>query len=506
MRNFNTENATHLSYKKPIAIAVVTLMMLGMVVPAAIQLVKAELIDEDPFTYTPATCSATVSLGGSTNATVTLGLSGTGVTLTYPVTTTGWNTISGLPSGWTVTPNVTTYSWASGSATVPVNLTVNVPASASPNTYTFTAYLVPGKDSATSPPDGHTVGAGTGIAFTITVPSPPINQPPVADAGGPYIGNEGTAITFDASGSGDADGDTLYYRWDFDSDGVWDTSASTTSTATYTWYDDHTGTAKVGVSDGIVETTDTADVAVLNVDPTVDAIEMTPSTAVVKVGELVSASASFTDPGTLDTHTATWDWGDTLTDDVDLATSPVSGSHAYTAAGVYTIELTVTDDDGGSGTATYEYLVVYDPSAGFVTGGGWITSPLGAYAADPTLTGKATFGFVSKYLKGATVPTGNTEFQFHAAGMNFKSTSYDWLVVAGTKAMYKGVGTINGEGNYGFILSAIDGGAKGTDKFRIQIWDKDNADAIVYDNMLGAAPDYTSDPTTIISGSIVVHK
>lgn len=56
--------------------------------------------------------------------------------------------------------------------------------------------------------------------------------------------------------------------------------------------------------------------------------------------------------------------------------------------------------------------MVYDPAAGFVTGGGWINSPAGAYSANTDLTGKATFGFVSKYQNGATVPTGNTEFQF----------------------------------------------------------------------------------------------
>jgi hypothetical protein len=121
-------------------------------------------------------------------------------------------------------------------------------------------------------------------------------------------------------------------------------------------------------------------------------------------------------------------------------------------AGVYTITASATTPFGLlSDTWT---LVVYDPSGGFVTGGGWITSPVGAYTADPKLGGKATFGFVSKYQKGAKVPTGNTEFQFHAAGMNFKSTSYEWLVVAGSKAQYKGVGTINGVGEYSFMLDA----------------------------------------------------
>ena len=170
--------------------------------------------------------------------------------------------------------------------------------------------------------------------------------------------------------------------------------------------------------------------------------------------------------------------------------------------------LTVTDDDGDSDSSIFEYIVVYDPDGGFVTGGGWIDSPEGAYTPDPALTGKATFGFVSKYKKGADVPTGQTQFQFHVADLNFHSDTYQWLVVAGHKAMFKGTGTINGAGNYGFMLSAIDEKltpSTDVDLFRIKIWDKDNGDAIVYDNQLGDADD--ADPTTVIGGgSIIIHK
>jgi hypothetical protein len=93
-----------------------------------------------------------------------------------------------------------------------------------------------------------------------------------------------------------------------------------------------------------------------------------------------------------------------------------------------------TDQAGNESEDCSTLIAVYDPSSGFVTGGGWIISPVGAYTANPGLTGKATFGFVSKYQKGANVPTGETEFQFQLANMKFKSTSYDWLVVAGAKA------------------------------------------------------------------------
>ncbi len=226
----------------------------------------------------------------------------------------------------------------------------------------------------------------------------------------------------------------------------------------------------------------------------------------------VEVIASFVDSGFADTHTATWDWDDGTSSEGTVnkenGENTVTGSHVYENTGVYTLTLTVTDDEGETGTSIYQYVVVYDPDGGFVTGGGWINSPEGAYISNPSLTGKANFGFVSKYKKGATIPTGNTEFQFKVADLNFHSDTYQWLVIAGAKAQYKGIGTINGEGNYGFMLTAIDGdikGGGGTDKFRMKIWDKDNNDTIVYDNQLGDSDD--SEPTTIIGGgSIVVHK
>ena len=181
----------------------------------------------------------------------------------------------------------------------------------------------------------------------------------------------------------------------------------------------------------------------------------------------------------------------------------------YTAgsdAGIFDLSLQVTDPYGASDTADAQ-VVVYDPSAGFVTGGGWIDSPPGAYAADTQLTGKATFGFVSNYKKGKSTPEGNTEFQFHAADLNFHSDSYEWLVIAGHQAKYKGTGTINGGGNYGFMLTAVDEAltpSTDEDTFRIKIWDKDNSDAVVYDNKMGVDDD-SYDGTSLSGGSIVIH-
>ena len=176
----------------------------------------------------------------------------------------------------------------------------------------------------------------------------------------------------------------------------------------------------------------------------------------------------------------------------------VTGSHTYTTAGVYTVTLTITDKDGGAGLSVFQYVVVYDPNGGFVTGGGWIDSPEGAYTPDPLLTGKATFGFVSKYKKGETVPIGQTEFQFKVAGLNFHSSSYDWLIITGGDfARYKGSGTINGLGDYKFMLWAGDGDP---DTFRIKIWlddEETGEETVIYDNGMHQP---------IGGGQIVVHS
>ncbi|MBI2926743.1 MAG: HYR domain-containing protein [Verrucomicrobia bacterium] len=228
------------------------------------------------------------------------------------------------------------------------------------------------------------------------------------------------------------------------------------------------------------------------------------------LGATSSLTIDFTDPDTNQDLGLSVSWDDGTTDTVSAVTGvqTLTLTHTYGGPGVYTVEVTVTDPCGSSVTTTYEFIVIYDPTGGFVTGGGWINSPPGAYAADPTLSGKATFGFVSKYLKGATTPTGNTEFQFQTAGFRFKSTAYEWLVVAGAKAQYKGEGTVNGSGTFKFLLTATDGqapGGGGQDKFRINI--TGSGGGVVYDNNPGGSDEMDdADPQAISGGSIVVHK
>lgn len=335
------------------------------------------------------------------------------------------------------------------------------------------------------------------------------NQPPTVDVEETYSVNEGGSVQVIATGN-DPENGPLTYAWDLDNNGSFETPGQAVSfTAVGLDGPDNKIIAVQVTDDGNLTATNQAKVNIFNVAPTVGGITTTVDP--IQVNTPINASANFTDLGTLDTHTAIWDWEDVTTSGTvteSNGSGSISDNHTYTSAGVYTIKLTVNDDDNDHGESIFQYVVVYDPSVGFVTGAGAINSPLGAYVANSYLSGLAKFGFVSKYQPGASIPSGITQFRFQVAQFTFSSINYQWLVVAGAQAKFKGTGTVNSAGNFGFQLSATDGvinGGGGTDKFRIKIWDKDNNDVVVYDNQIGTADN--ADPSTeITGGNIVIHK
>jgi len=238
-------------------------------------------------------------------------------------------------------------------------------------------------------------------------------------------------------------------------------------------------------------------VTVTNTKPTLGVITGLPAEP-KPVGTAIPATVTFTDNNLT---SAIWTWDDGSTSAGTISGNTISGSRTYTTPGVYTVSIRVEDACGETATASFQYVVIYDPNGGFATGRGWIPSPASANYRYMRVGGKANFGFVSKYQKGATVPTGKTGFQFQAGNLSFESTAYDWLIIAGAKAQYKGVGMINGMSGYGFMLTALDGQLKGADKLRIKIWEIASG-ITVYDNQPGAPDDAT--PTTVIGGGAVV--
>jgi hypothetical protein len=199
-----------------------------------------------------------------------------------------------------------------------------------------------------------------------------------------------------------------------------------------------------------------------------------------------------------------------LTNASGVATTTVPSSVIGSNPTVYKVDATAGSDCSNS----VAYLPVFDPNANFVTGGGWITSPYVANAEYMQVEGRANFGFVSRYKKGTNNVDGNTEFQFQAGNLNFKSTMHESgsLVISGNRATYRGTGTINGMTGYKFVVVAIDGhlnGGTNPDRFRIKIT-RTADDVVVYDNQFGS-DENTADATILGNngtggGSIVIHQ
>lgn len=192
-----------------------------------------------------------------------------------------------------------------------------------------------------------TDAAGNTSEFSAAVLVTTLNEPPTAVAGGPYMAHEGALILLDGSASFDPDGALIAYEWDLDNDGAYDDAVGVTVTVTFA----DNGSFPVGLQvtdDGGATGQDTALVTVANVSPTVDAGK----DRMIKATRPFTFKGSFIDPGVLDTHTITWDFGDG-----QVATGTLTPTHIYTAVGTYTVTLTVVDDDGGMGQDTLTIIV-----------------------------------------------------------------------------------------------------------------------------------------------------
>ena len=319
---------------------------------------------------------------------------------------------------------------------------------------------------------------------------------PQGGSGGGYTGTEGSPVAFSATAPSSVALSWTAVPTASDPGASCSVADGTTSHPIVTCTDDGAFLVTVTASLGGRSQSASAPLQLSNANPVITSA--TPSSTLVPAGTSVTVTAPFTDAGSNDTHTcsATWD------DGAPATTGTVTGgvckvTKALTAVGVRTITVTVTDDDTGFATRDTDYVVVYDPNGGFVTGGGWVQVPAGALSTNPSATGRASFGLNSKYKKGDTVPTGSTEVQFQAGGVNFQSSAYQYLLVSGTTATYRGTGTVNGTTGFTFQVTVVDSGADG---FRMQVWD--STGALLLDTKRGAADGVTQ---ALSGGSVVIH-
>jgi len=130
-------------------------------------------------------------------------------------------------------------------------------------------------------------------------------------------------------------------------------------------------------------------------------------------------------------------------------------------------------------------LVVYDPSLGFVTGGGIIV-----HNGVP-----ANFGINVKYLKNGQIQGGMLYIEHRSTGdLILKSNALTGLSIVGNTAVLVSKATLNGAGSYALQATAIDNGQPGTsDQFGLQVTGPS-----------GTVPDLTFAPVNLAGGNLQV--
>ena len=83
-------------------------------------------------------------------------------------------------------------------------------------------------------------------------------------------------------------------------------------------------------------------------------------------------------------------------------------------------------------------------------------------------------------------PKGALNIKIPEQRINLKSDNCEWLLIDNSVATIKGTGKINNNGSFGYVIVAEDGAGfkKGSDKLRVVIWDKNDGDKIVFDNLI----------------------
>jgi PKD repeat protein len=168
------------------------------------------------------------------------------------------------------------------------------------------------------------------------------NNPPTSAFNAvPTAGDAPLAVNFDATASSDFDGQITSYEWDFGDGG---TGSGATIAHTYSAPGTYTAKLTVTDDDGATATaTRTIDVAQPNAPPTAS-FAATPTSGTVPVNVAFDATGSTDADGSIASYA--WTFGD---GNEAIGSAP---SHTYTAAGTYTVTLTVTDDDGATAQST----------------------------------------------------------------------------------------------------------------------------------------------------------
>lgn len=294
---------------------------------------------------------------------------------------------------------------------------------------------------------GYAAVSGNGNDFAVARFIGNSNQPPVADAGGPYFVAEESNVALDGSGSSDPNqpADALTYVWDLDGDGLFgETGAGAAkgdeigvapvfSAANLDGPSTATVWLRVTDSAGLTDMA-SATVDVMNAAPTADA----GADLNVIEGDEVTLTGTFADPGALDTHTPTWKVVDS---DGNVVIETGGATVTFTALddGDYVATFTVTDDDGDLASDSVTITAANVPPTANVTGptvggsGQSLTFFVSANDSGPT-DDAANFTYVIDWGDGSDLTT----IRSSGSGANVehafaKNASYTIQVTAADK-------------------------------------------------------------------------
>lgn len=256
--------------------------------------------------------------------------------------------------------------------------------------------------------------------------TPPANNPPQADPGGPYVGTSGQPVSFDGRDSGDPDGDPLSFVWNF-GDGF----SGVGATPQHTYAASGTYTVSLTVNDGQASSAPATTSAVIsgaNSAPQADAGG--PYSADVGESVTFDGGGSFDTDGSIASYS--WNFGD------GSSGNGQAPSHSYAAAGPYTVTLTVTDDDGAQDSDTAAVTVTENtpPPGGSVEvfadsfeNGEWN----GLWSEDAQADWQDSFirktdGRYSAQVDGPTEDGALTSVPINLGGRGNATVTFSWLI------------------------------------------------------------------------------
>jgi probable HAF family extracellular repeat protein len=210
-------------------------------------------------------------------------------------------------------------------------------------------------------------------------------------------------------------------------------------------------------------------------------------TDMVATGAPFSASASFANEDTSQSHSVSLDWGDgsraaPLEANEHGGAGSASATHVYARPGIYTLTAQVTDQSGMSATVSRKVVVVA-PAAGVTAGMGAFVSPPGAVKKSPAQSGKARFALFAPAAGQGAKPL----LLFNTGGFGFRSENFKAVAVQGGQVRFEGSGRTERGGACSFSLVTTAGTAD-AGRFALRIWHADpatRAQVVDYDNQAG---------------------